>query len=56
MTDARGPLRWLEWSAPEGSAVDDDGLNSKVNPAARFTPAVMVVVVTKSIGKSVMGE
>jgi phage terminase large subunit-like protein len=34
-------IRWLEWSAPEDADLDDYALAARVNPAARFTPAVL---------------
>lgn len=40
-TEARGALHWLEWSAPADARLDDYRLAAKVNPASRFTPAVM---------------
>jgi phage terminase large subunit-like protein len=40
-TEARGSIRWLEWSAPADAPIDDFKLAAKVNPAKRFTPAVM---------------
>lgn len=39
--EARGQVRWLEWSAPEGADPDDYRLAARVNPASRFTPAAM---------------
>jgi hypothetical protein len=40
-TEARGQLRWLEWSAPADASLDDYKLAARVNPARRFTPASM---------------
>jgi len=40
-TEARGQLRWLEWSAPADASLDDYKLAARVNPAKRFTPAMM---------------
>jgi len=39
--EARGTIRWLEWSAPEDTDLDDFKLAARVNPAPRFTPAVL---------------
>ena len=34
-------LRWIEWSAPDDCDLDDYALAARVNPASRFTPAVL---------------
>ena len=39
--EARGQLHWLEWSAPADTDLDDFELAARVNPASRFTPAVL---------------
>lgn len=39
--EARGQLRWLEWSAPADADLDDYRLAARVNPASRFTPKVL---------------
>ena len=39
--EARGRVHWMEWSAPEDADLDDYALAARVNPAARFTAAVM---------------
>ncbi|MDP9346366.1 MAG: terminase large subunit [Actinomycetota bacterium] len=39
--EARGAVRWLEWSAPEDADLNDYRLAARVNPASRFTPAVL---------------
>jgi phage terminase large subunit-like protein len=39
--EARGQIRWLEWSAPEDADLDDYRLAARVNPARRFTAAVL---------------
>ena len=40
-TEARGEVRWLEWSAPADCDPDDFKLAARVNPGRQFTPAVM---------------
>jgi phage terminase large subunit-like protein len=39
--EARGQIRWLEWSALADADLDDFKLAARVNPAPRFTPAVL---------------
>jgi phage terminase large subunit-like protein len=39
--EARGQVHWLEWSAPADADLDDLRLAARVNPASRFTPAVL---------------
>lgn len=41
LLEARGALRWLEWSAPGDCDLDDYRLAARVNPASRFTASVL---------------